>query len=144
MQDSQRFQLVGGPYRMPRCRIGGRLKCKLRGKVRVARITDAPIPWPQAYSTGNCGKLFLVVAGDLVRAVKRESAQALAHHFGVGITTVWTWRKALGIRQTNPGTRRLRQLWAEEIFDEETQQRSREATRLPETRAKVAASKRGK
>jgi hypothetical protein len=34
MHDSQRFQLLGGPYRMPRCRIGGHLTCKLR-RVRM-------------------------------------------------------------------------------------------------------------
>jgi hypothetical protein len=36
-----RFKLLFGPYKMPRCKIGGTLKCRRRGKVRVVAISDA-------------------------------------------------------------------------------------------------------
>ena len=46
MHDAERFKLLYGPYRMPRCRVGRRLLCQVRGTVVVAGISDAPIPWP--------------------------------------------------------------------------------------------------
>jgi hypothetical protein len=31
--DEERFQLLFGPYWMPRCKVGKKLRCRLRGKV---------------------------------------------------------------------------------------------------------------
>jgi hypothetical protein len=47
MLDVDRFKLLFGPYRMPRCRVGRTwLHCAIRGQVRVVGISDAPIMWP--------------------------------------------------------------------------------------------------
>ena len=39
----------------------------------------------------------LVLYGDLAKAVRRESAEAILHWWGVKHHTVWQWRKALGV-----------------------------------------------
>ena len=46
MHNLDRVKLLAGPYRMPRCKVGRALRCSLRGKVHVAGIHEAPIPWP--------------------------------------------------------------------------------------------------
>jgi hypothetical protein len=110
--------------------------------VRVDTITDAPIMWPAKRFTN---RPTLIVCGDLVRAVRKESATAVAHHWGVSMLTVWTWRKALGVGHVNPGTSALRKRWAPETLNTaECRAKSREATQRPERNAKIAASRRGK
>jgi hypothetical protein len=47
MNDADRYKLLHGPYRMPRCKLGGCLFCQARGWVVVKRISTGPIPWPQ-------------------------------------------------------------------------------------------------
>src|SRR5438046_2753657 len=93
MHDSERFKLLHGPYRMPRCKVRGFLQCQMRGKVRVTSIADSPISWP---CCGNGGR---ILCGDLVKAVNRESGQAVAHWWGVSPQTVTIWRNALGVKQ---------------------------------------------
>ena len=46
MNEVERVKLLYGPYRMPRCKAGRLLCCRMRGKVRVRGISDAPIMWP--------------------------------------------------------------------------------------------------
>lgn len=81
MRDADRYRLLFGPYLSPRCRIGRLLTCRVRGRVEVARISDAPIPWPA--TTRRAGRPSLIVCGSLVRAVRRESELAVAHWGGV-------------------------------------------------------------
>jgi hypothetical protein len=64
--------------------------------------TAAKIPWPAGRR--RKGPRRVVVYGDLARAVRRESAQALAYWWGVGKSTVGKWRKALGVPDNNEGT----------------------------------------
>src|SRR5689334_7118460 len=106
MHDRDRYKLLFGPYRPPRCRVGGWLKCAVRGKVRVVGISDAPVMWPQC----KAGKhLVPIVCGSLVRAVKRESVIAVAYHWGISAQTAVLWRKALGVaHRQNEGTHQLR------------------------------------
>jgi hypothetical protein len=72
MLDTKRFRLRFGPYR-----VGRWLRCALRGRVKVTGISDAPIPWPQT-SSGTGGRPYLIVCGSLIRAIRRESNQAVA------------------------------------------------------------------
>jgi hypothetical protein len=140
MDDAQRFQLIGGPYCMPHCRIGQRLRCRLRGPVEVAGISDTPIPWPQA----RRDRPSPIVCGDLVKALRRESATAICHWWGVTGQTVTKWRKLLGIRPGTPGTRRLRRAWAPEALTDDVRARAMETLRSPEYGAKVSARQKGK
>jgi hypothetical protein len=79
MLDIDRFKLRFGPYHSPRCKVGGWVTCAVRGRVKVTGISDAPIPWPMTRRPEGGGRAFLIVVGDLKRALRRESAQAVGH-----------------------------------------------------------------
>jgi hypothetical protein len=105
MRQSDRVKLHFGPYRTPRYRVGEEVKCAVRGKVTVVGISSGRIRWPFCRPhTLNA----LVVCDDLERAVRRESAAAVAHWWGVGWTTVRRWRRVLGVERFNAGTVKLR------------------------------------
>src|SRR5437867_496390 len=110
MNDTDRVKLLHGPYRAPRCRLGKTLCCKVKGEVPVTRISAGPIPWPMTTKRG--GKPSMILCGDLVKAVRRESVLAVCHWWGVGRCTVWEWRQILGVGATNEGTSRLRHDYA--------------------------------
>ncbi len=142
MLDADRFKLLHGPYRTPRCRLGKKLFCEMRGWVTVTRISDAPIPWPMMSKQG--GKPSLVLCGDLVKAVRRESGIAVAHWFGVSPQTVTKLRKALDVPQVNAGTARLYREYQPEKIPPEVLQLAHERANAPEANAKKAEAKRGK
>lgn len=145
MRDRNRLKLLFGPYRPPRCRVGGRLTCAIRGKVKVVGMSDAPIQWPQTKRRDGSGRPYLIVAGDLVKAIRRESEIAVAYWWGVSPLTVWTWRKALGVPVTTEGTSRLRSAWSPWSVQSNLANRRRaKAYRSPERSAKIAAARRGK
>jgi hypothetical protein len=81
---------------------------------------------------------------SLARAVRRESAQAVAHRWGVGLTAVWKWRKALGVGLANEGTSRLRRDYAGETAAVEGRKKATAKAGDPGRRAKIAASLRGR
>jgi hypothetical protein len=72
--------------------------------VRIVGLSDGRIQWPIGYGPGGRS---LVLYRDLARAVKRETAAAVMHWFGVGPCTVWKWRLAMGVRSTE-GDQRLK------------------------------------
>jgi hypothetical protein len=139
-----RFKLLFSPYKMPRCKIGGTLKCRRRGKVPVVAISDAPISWPMTRNRNGTGKPSLILCGDLVRAVKRESEIAVAHHWRVSRLTVWALRKTLGVGPYTRGTLQLHRDWFSEKRDDAAMAKWSASLRSPERAAKIAAAKRGK
>jgi DNA-binding Xre family transcriptional regulator len=108
-----RTRLLYGPYHPPRVKRDQTLRCVIRGKVRVAGFGDGRIPWPFAANVNNGGRGpgVYIVCGDLVRALRRESALAIQHWWGVGTTTISHWRRALGVEAYNEGTLRLWSDW---------------------------------
>lgn len=146
MNDADRFRLLHGPYRPPRCRVGRTLCCELRGDVRVTGYSDGPLPWPAGHALGGSGrgKPALILCGDLVKAVLRESNLAVAHHWGVTSQTVTLWRRALDVPVHNEGTKRLWRDLAPDRLSREARALAAERTGSPEARAKKAAAKRGK
>lgn len=99
-----RSNLLFGPYKTPRFRLGAEVHCSLRGDVRIVGITAGRIPWP----VGQTKRAkTLVIYGALERAIRRESAVAICHWWGVTPQTVTKWRKALGVEAYNEGSRRL-------------------------------------
>jgi hypothetical protein len=102
-KSQDRFQLLFGPYAPPRARRNRRLRCEMRGLLRVGSWSDGPVPWPRRYRTAS-----IILCGDLVRAVETESVEAVSHHWGVCRNVVQKWRRALHVLESNPGTRHLR------------------------------------
>ena len=126
-------RLIYGPYAAPRCHVGDILACEARGRdVKVRRLTDARIPWPDRYKTGVPS---LILCGDLIAAVRTESATAVAHHWGVSTQTVWIWRTALTVEKWTPGTMRLVRYYIKQ---------GQKASRSAESRAKHSATTRGR
>src|ERR1019366_867348 len=106
MHPRDRVKLLLGPYLPPRTRPGRSLACHLRGKVTVRSISDAPIQWPCTWRHAIDHRPSIILCGDVVRAVCTESAAAIMYHWGVGHSTLATWRRALGVGQGigTPGT----------------------------------------
>lgn len=98
-------ELLGWPYRAPRCKVGAVLACRIRGDMTVAGLTDAPVPWPWGWQPGirGGGKRLLIVCQDLERAIRTESTTALCHHWAVSRSLVTDWKRALGVPRVTPG-----------------------------------------
>jgi hypothetical protein len=145
MLDVDRFKLLRGPYRAPRCRVGGYLKCVLRGQVRVAAISSGRIPWPMTRQlpTGG-GRAVHIVTREMLRAINVESNQAVAHWWGVSAATVSNWRRALNVPRANAGTHRLAREHFAEICTPAMREKLRASTQRPERNAKMSAAKRGR
>lgn len=144
MNNTIRFKLHFGPYRTPRFRMGAMSQDARRGEVQIVGLSDARIPWP----IGKQGRAkALVLNGALVRAVRRESHQAICHWFGVGASTVWIWRKTLGVRQTE-GTHRLRVQFGKSDAFKQVRAAAHEQSRDPKLdqarRTKIAVARKGK
>jgi hypothetical protein len=111
--------------------------------VRITGVSAAPIPWPIAQTLPNSRARSLVLYGDLIEAVKRESAGAVMHFWGVKANTLWTWRKALNVGQYTEGTRKCK---SESFLPHAA--RGSEAARptwgSEERRAKISAARKGK
>lgn len=131
--------LIQGPYAPPPCTKGDWISDDTEGLTEVGGMTSAPIPWPRRKKTGRAS---LILCGDLVRAVKTESVEAICHWWGVGPTKVWMWRQALGVDRVTPGTRLL--LQERTGVPPDAAARGRVAASTPESRAKMAATKRGR
>ncbi len=141
MHHANRVKLLGR-YHTPRFHYGDVVFCELRGEVKIVGLTTGRIPWPQCLHGPNYG---IILYGDLARAVRRESSEAIKHWFGVGDDTVWKWRKAFGVEEHGtPGTSALRSRWAPESCQSTKANKRRMPTlKSPERAAKIAASKRG-
>jgi hypothetical protein len=148
MHSHDRFQLQYGPYRMPRWPVGRLLRCTIRGEQRVAGISAARIPWPQRRvgnpSMKGSGMLSLIVCGDLERAIRTESAQAVGYHWGVSSATVAAWRKALGVGPVTEGTSRLRRQALLDMLDDGGREKLLASLQSPERAAKIGAANRGR
>jgi hypothetical protein len=86
-----------GPYRQPRYKIGDKLDCDYAGTLRIVAISDAPVQWPLGVVRGH---RIPILCGELVRAVRSESAGDVAAAWGVGSGLVTKWRKALRVKGT--------------------------------------------
>jgi hypothetical protein len=141
MNDPDRFQLLG-TYTTPRFRYGQVVFCQVRGEVVITGLHEAPIPWPLCRK-GRERPALLVYEG-LAKAVRRESAIAICHHWGVTPQTVSKWRKALGVGPNNHGTLRLRREYSREPAAVLALQKACAKAKDPLRCAKIALAKRGK
>ena len=141
MHNRKRFQLHFGPYRTPSFRYSAKVQDEVRGEVSIVGLTDAPIPWPVGKTTRAKS---LVVYKNLAKAVKRESAQAVAHWWGVTGQTISKWRRLLGVTGMTEGELRLRQTYGQSDWFKRAQRKAWTKARDPIRRAKIAESRRGK
>jgi hypothetical protein len=90
MEDAERFRLLG-TYQTPRFRYGRKVFCEVRCEVTICGLSDAPIPWP----IGKRGRSrnSLIVFKDLEKAIRRESNQAVAHWWGIRLSSTKGWRR---------------------------------------------------
>ena len=126
--------LIAGPYAAPAVQAGDWLDDARDGLLEVGGWTHGRIPWPRRKKTGRHSP---ILCGDLVRAVQTESVTAICHWWGVGQTTVWAWRQALCV-DTTDGSQRI----ARRGVPEDAAARGRERAASPESRSKMAESKR--
>jgi hypothetical protein len=115
--DPDRVKLLHGPYAPPPLARGDRATCLLRDcDVVITSWSDARIPWPRCRALGSRGGSGLLLAGDLARAVRTESAAALRYWWRASSTAVFNWRQALGVHGLGTeGSRRLRHALNEEL-----------------------------
>ena len=134
LKDSERYRLLFGPYEPPLVKRGF-LVDAVRGKVKFDRFTNALIPWPKIKRQGKGGSGGYALCGDLLRALEKEAAPAISHHWGVSRSTVTNWRNALDLiknkKGRTPGAQRLVNLGVE-------------LARLPQSRKRIAAAARGR
>jgi len=143
MKAADRFKLLG-TYRTPRVRLGRVMSCEARDcDVIVTGYTDARIPWPVGRRKGATA-FGPIVFGDMARAVRTASNQAVCHWFGVTPWTASKWRRRLGIKWTNPGTRRLRSDYFAEPWAERARQKAVAKNGDPERRRKLSEAFKGK
>ena len=107
-------------------------------------MSDTPIQWPFTHRHSSDTRPSLIVCGDMVKAIEKESASAVAYHFGVTAQTVTKWRKALGVDRQTPGTLDLPRRTVDQHFNDETRAKVIASTKRPERNAKIAAARRGK
>ncbi len=105
-----------GPYVAPEVQLGERLWCESRKKkVVVEAFSAGPIPWPSALR-GN--SFSLILCGDLSRAVRAETSQAIQAWWQVSEPVVTKWRVALEVvkprKQLQPDSPVSRDWTAEE------------------------------
>jgi hypothetical protein len=141
MNNRTRVKLLLGPYKPPRCLLGKKLFCEIRGWVPVRRISAGRIQWPQ--TVVGRSRAF-ILTGDLVKAVRHESNQAICHWWGVTPQTVTVWRKALDVPEHNEGTRRLFREWFPESIPPQKLAQARRNANSSSANAKKSAAKRGK
>jgi hypothetical protein len=102
--------LLIGPYEPPPVTKGDRATCFYRDTaVVITSWSDGRIGWPRCRALGHRGGSGLLVDEELARAISSESAAALMYWCGMSCSTVWLWRKALGVEGCagTEGSRRL-------------------------------------
>jgi hypothetical protein len=148
VNDADRFRLLG-TCATPAFNYGDVIECEVRGDLIACGLTDALIPWPLGKRRGKGARArSLIVFGALADAVRRESAQAVAHWWGVTAQTVTLWRKALGVGPKTEGTHELRSALGHEPEAVAALAKAVELSHDPvadqQRRDKIAAARKGK
>ena len=88
-----------GTYRPPAIRKGNRVTCLYRDcECIVTSFHDGRIVWPRVRALERRGGSGLLVNDEMVKAIRTESAAAMAYWFGVSNKTVCFWRRAFEVK----------------------------------------------
>src|SRR5262245_2121575 len=120
------------------------MDCAIRGSVIACGLSSGRIPWPIGKRYAGARARFLIVTGDLERAILRESGIAIRYWWGVSEFLIAKWRRELGVGRSTEGTRRLRQDYAMEPAGQEAFQKALARAHEPEVRAKGGMTRRGR
>ena len=96
-------KLLGEPYAPPPCREGAWVMDELHGLVHVNGFSDGRLSWPTRKRPRG-GARALMLTEDLVRAIRLESAVAVAYWWGISTKTVRMFRRLLDVPRNTPGT----------------------------------------
>jgi hypothetical protein len=111
-----------------RVRRGDTVFCERFGESIVEDFqNDLPCSYQQ-------GRLCYLLVGDLIEMVKTEAVTTITKKLDVSRTTVWIWRKLLGVGRTNPGTKKMRAKQAKRVFTPERLQKAAKASRSKKER----------
>jgi hypothetical protein len=104
--------LQHGPYVTPPVIKGCRVVCGVRGVMQLVGLSSGTIPWPVGERDGERA---LIVYRGLARAIRSESAGAVAAAGGVPVDNVEAWRQATeDPTQAIRAARGLSQRWTPE------------------------------
>ena len=104
-------------------------------------ITSDPIPWP----IGQTKRAkTLVMFRDLAKALKKESATAICHWWGITEQTVTVWRKKLGISSGTLGSRKLRSAYGSHPEFRHVLEAAQAKLKDPARAAKISAALKGR
>src|SRR5262245_1691579 len=78
-----------GPYITPVIVRGARVQCAIAGIVKIAGLSNRPLPWP----ISEYGEL--IVYKGLATALRKESLDAVSAHWGVSAEKLRQWRDML-------------------------------------------------
>jgi hypothetical protein len=141
MTEKERSALLYGPYTTPAFRWYSVVRCEFRGDVTIVALTDARIPWPVGKTTRAKS---LVIYGDLAKALRVESNQAICYWWGVTAQTVSKWRKALGIGVLTEGTKAIWRKHFNEPWGFKARKKACSKARDPERCRKISDAHKGK
>jgi hypothetical protein len=145
MKPKDRYPLIRGPYHVPYWRVGDEAFCKKLGHVTITGAHECPLgAWPKGQRGRRRAAASIILAGDLVEAVKNEAELAVMYWWNVGSDTVWKWRKALGVGAITYGTSFLKVRNASNPSCVRALAKAWLKARDPERCAKIAAARRGK
>ncbi len=141
-----RIKLLFAPYRAPQVKYGDTVQCSIRGTVRVVGWKeDGLIVWPLGRPARQAGHASLILFGDLERAIRTESELAVAHHWKISITTIWKFRRALGVGRITDGTAKLYSEYAPaKVASELSRVKSNFTNRTAERRQHMSEKKTGR
>jgi hypothetical protein len=122
---------------------GVSVKCEIHGLVKIAGLTNAPIPWP-------ISEHGLIVYKGLATAIRTEAQEDVAQWWGVPLATVETWKPTLGPakskseRKAKQCQKRCERQWTPEQDSIIRKYRPSESSRLLKLSYKVVAARRKK
>lgn len=81
----------------PALEPGQSVQCRVHGPlIATGRVSKGPLRWPLGARPGTSEPAYLIVTGDLIPAIRQESAAWLSRQLGVGQTTILRYRRILG------------------------------------------------